>query len=198
MMGRWQAAGILAASVIAILLITSYLPAKESIVQGPRWRLAAIWSGSGYFFVSENTDGFENIYIMKHGSGYDKNSWLGQYAGNTNYCLDVITGPGQTVDIPYETPFDVVPAVRADAIDLDGDPPAYASKENVKVELQWTSGFSWHDNSTDLIEYVFENSGYGTTTGYVRINAVFDNNGTGWKLPASSYAGFTVSLWVWG
>jgi hypothetical protein len=118
---------------------------------------------------------------MKHDSGYDKNSWLGQYAGNTDYCLDVITGPGQTVDIPYETPFDLVPAVRGDATD-----PylAYACKENIKVELQWTSGFDWWDNSTDLVEYVFENSGYGTTTGYVRINAVFDNNGTGWKLPA--------------
>lgn len=190
----WRKAVPLAGvGVIALaILVATMIPAVPS---GPRWWLVAVWSSDGTLISPEHSDAIENIYVMRHDSGYDKNSWLGQYAGNTEYCLDVITGPGQTVDIPYETPFDLVPAVRGEA---SPPPPAYALKENVKVELQWTSGFDWWDNSTDLIEYVFENSGYGTTTGYLRVNAVFDNNGTGWKLPASAYAGFTVRLWLWG
>ncbi|MFN4132752.1 MAG: hypothetical protein ACK4GQ_00040 [Candidatus Hadarchaeales archaeon] len=187
---------LLAIAVAGMIIFAWWgLSNPQNRSEAPGWKLVAMWGGDGSWFSLENPSGIENIYIMKHDSGYDKNSWLGQYVGDNNYCLDVITGSGQTADIPYETPFDLVPAVKGDANDAS---LAYASKENVKVELEWTAGFSWHDNSTDMIEYVFENSGYGTTTGYVRINAVFDNNGTGWKLPAGSYAGYTVRLWLGG
>jgi len=75
---------------------------------------------------------------------------------------------------------------------------AYACKENIKAEFEWNSGFSYHENSTDLMECVFENQGYYSASGYLRVNAVFDNNGNGWKLQAGAYTIFTIKYWCWG
>ncbi|MBA7705220.1 hypothetical protein ES703_114044 [subsurface metagenome] len=52
------------------------------------------------------------------------------------------------------------------------------------------------ENTTD--KNLFENSGYGTATGWVRVNAVWDNNGNGYTLSAGgSITLDPIKLWGW-
>jgi len=137
-----------------------------------------------------NASGIENIYIMEHGN-YAKDENL---SGHEN-ILGVITSSGGSVSIPYETLFDIVVAVKAGS-----DNMAYVVKENMKVELAASGSFTiTQENSADANEYVFENSGYGTTDGWLRANVVWDNAGNGYSLPADgSITLDPVNLWCWG
>ena len=195
---HWTGILLIAVMALAVLLALSSSPTSS-----PTWRKVVAIRGTlpeGIVEVEKflNPSGIENIYIMKHGADYDPNTNLVQYVGDTNYCVAVITGPGQTVSVPYELPLDFVVAVRGEATlgEL-----AYARKENIKVEFEWSGGYYYRENSTDLMEYVFDNYLYGGSWpdgAWVRINAVFDNNGYGWTLPAGGYANYAVTLYTWG
>lgn len=132
--------------------------------------------------------GIENVYIMKSGL-YTKTENL---SGHEN-ILGVITASGGSVDIPYDTPFDIVIAVKAGT-----DNMAYAVLENMEVELTVDGSFSLGpENCTD--KNLFENSGYGTSDGWIRVNAVWDNNGSGYTLPAGGSISLDpIKLWCWG
>lgn len=138
------------------------------------------------------TSGIENIHYMKTGSGYDKSENLTTYVGNSTYWMATYTGSGWDGSVAYEVAFDVVVVVKGHS-----DNMAYATKENLKAELGLSGDIVYSDNSTDLMEYVFENENYGSNAGWLRVNAVFDNNGNGWTLRAGDSAPFTVKLWQW-
>jgi hypothetical protein len=106
-------------------------------------------------------------------------------------------GPTDTdvphTELPYETSFDIIVAFKMKS----PDSVAYARKENAKVEFSISNAFTYLENSTDLVEFVFENSNYGTTSGWIRVNARFDNDGNGWKLPAGASITLSATLWGW-
>lgn len=195
----WAVVAVVAiAVVIAVGGVFGWTSSPQQPTSPPsaiEWKLAAVWEGTSPLGGPPHSSGIENMYIMKHGSGYDKNSKLSQYVGNPDYCIDVITAGGQNVDVPYEIALDFVVDYRGDANDAA---LAYANKENTKAGFQWTSGFSYNENSTGAMEYVFDNTNYGQTNGLVYVNAVFDNNGNGWVMPAGAFAGYWIGLWVWG
>jgi hypothetical protein len=188
---------MLVASLILVAVLSHVLPFE------PRWRLAEVMEWNvPVFILREHSSYIENIYIMRHDWDYDKSSWLGQYITNEN-LFDTASESEPSLVVPYEVPFDFVVSLRADAendVNKYGFyvPLAYARKENIKVELEITGFASFLENSTDLIEYVFENYDYGLTTGYIRVNVVFDNNGNGWTIPAGGSLGYTIRYYLWG
>ncbi len=67
----------------------------------------------------------------------------------------------------------------------------FVDKRYFRVVLQGAS-------STDDMEYVFENSGYGTSHGYLRANVVFDNDGDRYLLsPGQELRLEELELQVW-
>jgi hypothetical protein len=132
--------------------------------------------------------GIENIYIVKatHAAGWNIDFGL----GNEN-ILGVITSSGGSANIPYETPFVIVVAVKGTK-----DNMAYLVKENLMVELAASGSFTIaQENSPDSREYVFATDG----STYIRVNAIWDNAGSGYKLPAGGSVTLNpVRLWCWG
>lgn len=190
---------MLAASLIIVAVLSYTLPSNYT----PQWRIAEVMSSDTPVYVfHEHSSYIENIYAIRHDWNYDKYSCLDQYAGNEN-LFDVAIESDPALTVPYEVPFDFVVSLRADAEnDVNKNsqyyPLAYARKENVKVQLQITGFASYLENSTDLMEYVFENYNYGQTTGYIRVNVVFDNNGNGWTMPAGGSLNYSVTYYLWG
>lgn len=132
--------------------------------------------------------GIENVYIVKatHGAG-----WSINFGANPENVLGVITASGGSTNIPYNTPFVIVIAVKGSRENM-----AYVVKENLKVELAVSGSFSIPlENSPDSREYVFEQ----VPNVYIRVNAVWDNNGNGYILPpAGSITLDPIRLWCWG
>jgi hypothetical protein len=121
--------------------------------------------------------GIENIYLMDTGT-YTKTSDLGT---TTTGRMGVITGSGLSASIPYENTFDIVVAFKVKAPENG----AYAAKENGQIELTTSGGFIiGPENLPNDNEYIFASSGLGTPSGYVRVNAVWDNGGNGYTLRA--------------
>jgi hypothetical protein len=144
------------------------------------------------------SSGIENVYIVTHGA-VNENINL---SGNAN-LLGVITSSGGSCSIPYETSFDIVVAVKAGT-----DNMAYARIDNMNVGLQISGSFSAAEENAQtpghsttncrMATYSWDNNGYGTTSGYLQINAIWDNNGNGWKLPAGgSITLGNIELWGW-
>jgi len=131
--------------------------------------------------------GIENIYIVDntHGGG-----WAVNFSNHEN-VLGTITASGGSCSIDYNKHFVIVVAVKGHDENM-----AYVQKENLKVELAASGSFTISaENSSDADEYVFDD---GTPT-YIRVNAVWDNNGNGYKLPAGGSLSLdTVKLWLWG
>lgn len=148
-------------------------------------------AGQGTVFAAGipagTASGIENVYIIATGT-YTKTDNL---SGNAN-ILGVIEADGGSVNIDYETAFDIVVAVK-----VGTDNMAYAVLENMNVSIAVSGSFSiTEENTTD--KNLFENSGYGTTTGWVRVNAVWDNAGSGYTLPADgSITLDPIKLWGW-
>ena len=192
-------ATMLAVSLVLAAVFSYTLPSNYE----PQWRMAEVMkSDTPVYVFHEYSSYIEDVYIMRHDWNYDKSSWLGQYVGNEN-VFDTADEDNPDVTVPYEVPFDFVVAVRADAendVNKNGDyfPLAYARVENIKVELEVTGFYYYHENSTNLMEYVFENYNYGSPSGYVRVNVIFDNNGNGWTIPAGGSLDYTLRYWIWG
>lgn len=159
-------------------------------------------AGQGTVFAagipSGTASGIENVYIVdnSHGMGYNEN-----FSGNEN-ILGVITASAGSVNIPYETRFQIVVAVK-----VGSDNMAYVTKENMNVGLAAYGSFTIADENAQapnkhanaqLASYSHDNSGYGTTSGWLRINAIWDNGGAGYVLPAGGTLNLeNIRLWGW-
>lgn len=165
--------------------------------------IATIWVGllhgasvpAGNIVISRDTllagdiptySGIENIYIVK----ITQVAWDIDFGTLNENVLGVITASTGSCDVPYETAFAIVVAVKGHDENM-----AYVVKENLKVEL--TAGGSFEiaaENSADANEYVFaESAGV-----YIRVNAVWDNATVGYKIPAGGSVSLTsVKQWCW-
>lgn len=135
--------------------------------------------------------GIENIYLMDTGT-YTKTNDLGTI---TTGRMGVITDIGLSATIPYENTFDIVVTFKVKA----PENAAYAAKENGQIELTTSGGFIiGPENLPNDNEYIFASSNPGTTNGYVRVNAVWDNGGNGYTLRANgSLSLSSVKLFCW-
>lgn len=137
--------------------------------------------------------GIENIYIMQHKTNSYSNTEnlrehenLQVYQGNKA----VIEDTGQPAEnVPYENLFDIVVAVKGHT-----DNMAYVVKENMYVRVVITGAFSDDVSSlTTGARYVFQD---GTPT-FIRVNHVFDNGGSGYKLKAGENISLTVTYYCY-
>ena len=154
-------------------------------------------AGAGTVFAGDvpggNASGIENVYIME--PGYTETDNL---SGDAN-VLGVITTGGGSVNIAYDTTFHIVVAVKAGS-----DNMAYVRIDNMNVGLAITGSFSVGDENagdstqSQMAAWSHDNSGYDTGSGWLRINAVWDNNGNGYTLPAGGSIDIeNIRLWGW-
>ena len=142
--------------------------------------------------------GIENVYLMKiAGLGIGDNM---KEQGTD--ILGIIENNTGSDNVPYETAFAIVIAFQAHT-----DNMAYVNLENVKVALQASGSFTialencgessasqWPTGVGEVRHY----SNYGTTDGWLQANAIWDNNGAGYKLPAGGTLNITtINLWGW-
>jgi hypothetical protein len=178
-------------AVLVLAMVLGY-----ALMPAPTPNFATVKVGTNVVWAAgiPTYSGIENVYILKntHAAGFNMN--FGDPANQEN-VLGIITASGGSVNVPYEVAFVLVVAHRVKS----PENAAYATVENAKIELGVTGSFTiGPENSTDDKEYVFENSNYGTTNGWYRANAIWDNAGNGYKLPA----GGSISLnpirpWCW-
>jgi hypothetical protein len=146
------------------------------------------WSSTSVLgFTGGQKSGIVAVYIAKLGQDYDDN-W--ESANTDNYYLKQ-TASGQTGNIPYETPF----VILVEVVGHD-DNMAYLNLDNLKVELEVTGSFTKSAENTDGgdgTEYLF-----ALTSNEIGVNAVWDNGGSGFKLPAGGSITYTTKLWLWG
>ena len=160
------AAGISVAVIAAVLLL---FPRTSPVayVQGPDFPGRRQYR---YLAVDDDTKtGIECIYLVKSYE-YDPSKDLADQPA----VLAKIQRSLEKVAVPAGQLFDIVVVVRATA------PAGIAAvrKEYLEVRLAGScNGASFETFSTDDDEYVFENSGYGTSYGYLRANVVLDNAG---------------------
>jgi hypothetical protein len=154
-----------AAALVAAFLLFPRHPSPVAYVQGPNFPNRRQLQ---YLAVSGGT-GIESIYLVK-AYEYDPSKDLsGQPA-----VLAKIQRSLEKVTVPAGQLFDIVVVVRATA----PDGIAVVKKEYLRVRLWGSSeGGTFESSSADEMEHVFENSGYGTSQGYLRANVVFDNDG---------------------
>jgi len=136
---------------------------------------------------SGSKSGIVNVYIAKTGENYSEN-WSA-VATTDNYYLKQ-TASGQTGSIPYETSFVFL-------IEVTGhdDNMAYINTDNLKVELSVTGSFTKaaeNTNGGDGTEYQFV-----LDSTHIGVNAVWDNGGSFFKLPAGGSIDYTTKLWLW-
>lgn len=157
-------------------------------------------TGPGTVFGYVGNSYIENVYIIQHGVGVNENLNL----HDNTYLLGTITANAGIASIPYENSFDIVVAVKV----TSPDNMAYARIDNMNVGLAGSGTFTiTEDNAQSpghlgtqchMAAYSFDNSNYGTTSGYLRINAIWDNNGQGYKLIANGTLDLTnIKLWGW-
>lgn len=156
--------------------------------------------GPGTVFADDvpagTASGVENVYIVDndHAAGYEDN-----FSGNEN-ILDVIESDTDSVDIVYETRFQIVVAVK-----VGTDNMAYVRIDNMNIGLGAYGSFSITDENAGgssasyMATWSHENSGSDTNDGWLRINAIWDNDGNGYVLPASGTLNLeNINLWGWG
>jgi|GEM_PF-1413293 len=141
----------------------------------------------------ENT-GIENVYIAKwgkYGPAYNPREDLTK---QEDALAAVISRSGQCVQIVANQRFDIVVAVRVKTPEI-----TYVTRENMYVTMRAENGFAIGPaNSSDKKEYVFEQSGYGTMEGHMRVNVVWDNDGNGYELmPYENLRITWLSLHTW-
>jgi len=154
-------------------------------------------AGQGVVFAdvipAGNASGIENVYIIT--PGYTETDNL---SGHAN-IIGVIEADTGSVNIAYETTFHIVVAVK-----VGSDNMAYVRIDNMNVGLGAYGSFTIADENVDvsseahMAAWSHDNSGYDTTSGWLRINAVWDNDGTGYKLPANGTLNLeNINLWGW-
>jgi hypothetical protein len=146
------------------------------------------WSSASVVgFTSGQKSGIVAVYIAKTGQNYNDN-WT-SVATTDNYYLKQ-TASGQTGDIPYETDFVFLIEVVG-----DDDNMAYITADNLKVELSVTGSFTKAAENTDGGDGA--ESVFTTTASQIGVNAVWDNDGNYFKLPAAGSIDYTTKLWLW-
>jgi hypothetical protein len=160
-------------------------------VHGPVFKIATKRTTLPLAIPQGQYTGIEAIYLMKSGQ-YDINKNL---EDNSALWAAKISQSGQVVEVRAMQVsengeildngqiFDIVVTVRVKA----PDNIAYLRKDNMRVWLSASGAFTIPDVGEDNYapddrECVFENSGYGTTNGYMRVNVVWDNRGEGYLL----------------
>lgn len=146
-----------AAVAVAVILLLRPVPAApKARVIGPNFPDRRQLQ----YLAVENGTGIECIYLAKSWS-YDPSKDLsGQgYLARIQRSLE-------EVEVPAGEFFDIVVVVRATA------PSGVARVDKAYLQVRL-----FNTCSTDDMEYVLENSGYGTGMGYLRANVVFDNDG---------------------
>ncbi len=190
------------AVIVAIVVATPVLLGQIVNTSASQWRVSSVWAGVVPGEMTEgvfgNSSRIAGIYLMRYGSGYNIYENLANYVDNGTYWIDSIPGPDGTLTVEYETLFDILVAVEGDAENDVPQPMAYACKENIKIQILLTGEITYSDNSTDLVEYVFENDNYYQTNGGIHVNALFDNNGNGWVVRAGQSFNWSISYSVWG
>ena len=176
----------------SIIVIAAGLGAWALWGQAPAGVAITAVAGQGTVFAggipAGTASGIENVYIIAHGT-YTKTENL---SGNSN-ILGVIEANTGSVNIAYGTSFDIVVAVK-----VGTDNMAYVNVDSMNVSLAVSGSFSISEENT-ADKNLFENSGYGTATGWVRVNAVWDNNGNGYTLLAGGSVTLDpIKLWAWG
>lgn len=160
----------------------------------------------GTVFAANPADsGIENIYILANGSGYvlDNEIENGTNPASSSDFLGVIESDGDVAEIPYDTSFDIVVAVRAEnQNNSTGETEiAYVTKENLKIEWQvpgpdiTLNGGAW-DNSADTEENEFAEGLQATADHYVRVNFQ-DPLWTNLTLNADENMTINVDYWLY-
>ena len=138
-------------------------------------------------FTGGQKSGIAAVYIAKTGQDYDDN-WESATTDNYYYKF---TSSGGSGTIPYDTNF----VILVEVVGHD-DNMAAVNTDNLKVELSLTGTLvksAENTNGGDGLESQFINN--GTIVG---VNAVWDNDGSYFKLPADTSFGYTTKLWTYG
>jgi len=122
----------------------------------------------------------------------------------------VITQSGDNATVPYESPFTIVMACRVEAdASYTGNKQtaklvAYVNKENMYGYISYSGSLSGSENTQSTnYEFAFDNNQPWTqngsySTGYARVNCVFNRNGNGFVLPAGGTLSLdTIALYIW-
>lgn len=175
------AAVILVAAAMGAWMIFGGAPA-EVTPPAPKW--TAIMGMIGNV-------GIENVYFMDATKNYSLTQNLSGHENILKYqgTPVVFTASGQTKDIPYNVPFDIVVAIRVPAENV-----AYLAKENIKLEFSATGGITITPDNTTVEElFVFENQ----PGVLLRLNARLDPQMRNLVLSAGSTFSWTAKLWLW-
>ncbi len=185
MLKRWlrKRYKVLVPIIVAVLAVVALMwppaappepaPTKEARLMGPVFDFVSRRNMLAVPPLQET--GFENIYIARYGK-YDP---LQDLSDQQDAVDAVITESGQTVLVTHDNLFDIVVAVRVKA----PDNIAYLRKDNIDVWMGVSGAFNIpYGNAPDDLEYLFENEGYDTNSGFMRLNVVWDNNGQGYSL----------------
>ncbi len=149
--------------------------------------------GTGTVFGAPPDDsGIEAIYIMATGQDYTEN--MADYPDNH---LENIFNSAETVDIAYDTRFDICVAVTGHT-----DNMGLLNADYMRVTLgaytdlgEWNIPYENSDDNATIDESIFKASD-GTT---IRFNVVWDNNGNGYELKADDNLEMeNVGLWLRG
>lgn len=167
----WAAAAV----IIVVAAVAAWAIWGQAPAVPPTGAATVTVGSSNVVFTGDipTYSGIENIYIVKSGQDYSQNfSGLG-----TDNVLGTITATTGSVDIPYETDFAIVVAVKGATENM-----AYVVKENMYVYVDITGSFTASENTnTTGKRTVFLD---GTPT-YIRVNHYCDNGGSYYKLPAA-------------
>jgi hypothetical protein len=171
----WATAAVIIVAAVAAWAIWGQAPAV------PPTGAATVTMGSSnavFTAAIPTYSGIENIYIVKSGQNYAANfSGLG-----TDNVLGTITATTGSVNIPYETNFAIVVAVKGATENM-----AYVVKENMYVYVNITGSFTASENTNTTAKRTVFLSSLPT---YIRVNHYCDNGGNYYRMPA----GGTISL----
>jgi hypothetical protein len=185
----WATAAII---IVAVAAIGAWKILANPTTPTPEYATVTLGSSNVVFTQTIPTySGIENIYLMDTGT-YTKTSDLGT---TTTGRMGVITDTGLSATIPYENTFDIVVAFKVKA----PENAAYAAKENGQIELTTSNAFViGPENSANDNEYTFASSNENTASGWIRVNAVWDNNGNGYTIRAGGTLSLnSVKLYCW-
>ena len=161
----------------------------------PPTRAAATISVGTNVAIAENlltieTSGIENVYIIEH-HNYENEIDLANHENMLIYnsIPAVITESGVTVNIPYDTLFDIVVAIT-----VDTDNVANLQKENAVAELTVSGQFGFGpENTQNDNEYRFF-----TDADNIRLNMIWDNDNEGYTLgPGGTISLDAIKLWLY-
>jgi hypothetical protein len=149
--------------------------------------------------------GIENLNILDNEAmggthGLRQDARADNYNKGQVYVMGSVTATGGSTNIPYENTF----AFAASIVVSAPENMAYVVRENVNVDVKLVfpgatvEENSVNDNIQGRGEYIRGQTGGGTTSGIMYINAVWDNYGACYKLSAGYSLDIQrVTVWTW-